>query len=316
MKEEDWKTLDIGDAISGRRVGFKNAEDGSDISETGIVVSAVQGVDSVTNNPIQLYQTKIGRYTIAFKEDGTVTDTVPYNSNLIGQTLKMVDTTIVKTLGTKLKPSDGTDENIIDLSKMQPRDEFAIRVLGELIGKIESPENVDDGNILYTCRAAYRWANGMMAAAAEARSGYTQDYDEVEVEHGDATINVTITNNSANAITIAPRFRFILSTEGKDSAYPYNRTEAASLGDLEITIAAGASVSFTNVVIPGDSKQYEGQHFAESTDYGENYVCNVLLYDTAGNSNTIVPNMMNPSTIFTDGGTYNIVYNGAPQPTV
>ena len=93
-------------------------------------------------------------------------------------------------------------------------------------------------------------------------------------------------------------------------------TEAASLGDLEITIAAGASVSFTNVVIPGDSKQYEDQHFAEATDYGENYVCNVLLYDTAGNSNTIVPNMMNPSTIFTDGGTYNIVYNGAPQPTV
>lgn len=314
MKEEDWKTLDIDDALTGKRVGFKNTSDYSDISETGVIESV--GFKMEEGVKVTVYTTRIGKYTITFKANGTIVSCNPANAEISEKTISMVDTNITKTLGTKLKPSDGTDEDIVDLSKMQPRDEFAIRVLNALIDKIDKPEQQDDGNILYTCRAAYRWANGMMAAAAEARSGYTQDYDEVEVEHGDATVNVTITNNSANAITIAPRFRFILSTEGKDSAYPYNRTEAASLADLEITIAAGASVSFTNVVIPGDSKQYEGQHFAESTDYGENYVCNVLLYDTGGNSNTIVPNMMNPSTIFTDGGTYNIVYNGAPQPTV
>lgn len=314
MKEEDWKTLDIDDALTGKRVGFKNTSDYSDISETGVIESV--GFKMEEGVKVTVYTTRIGKYTIAFKANGTIVSCNPASEEISGKTISMVDTNINKTLGTKLKPSDGTDEDIVDLSKMQPRDEFAIRVLNALIDKIDKPEQQDDGNILYTCRAAYRWANGMMAAAAEARSGYTQDYDEVEVEHGDATVNVTITNSSANAITIAPRFRFILSTEGKDSAYPYNRTEAASLGDLEITIAAGASVSFTNVVIPGDSKQYEGQHFAEATDYGENYVCNVLLYDTGGNSNTIVPNMMNPSTIFTDGGTYNIVYNGAPQPTV
>ena len=129
-----------------------------------------------------------------------------------------------------------------------------------------------------------------------------------------AKVNFSITNQSKNPITIKPKFRFVLSTEGKDSSYPYNRTEPATFAEGEtITINSGDTKSYSNVEIPGDSKQYSGQHFAR-TDELNGYANNVLLYDKDGKSETIVPQMIDPTTLFTDGGSYQVVYNPATTP--
>ncbi|MBO4349333.1 MAG: hypothetical protein J6A01_00100 [Proteobacteria bacterium] len=136
-----------------------------------------------------------------------------------------------------------------------------------------------------------------------------------EQKTGNASVNISIKNNSSTSITIAPRFRFVLSTEGTSSEYSYNRTEPAVFdkGD-SITIDSGAVKSYKNVEIPGDSKQYIGQHFARETELN-GYANNVLLYDTKGVSETFVPEMIDPATIFKDGATYEIVYSyDNPQP--
>lgn len=312
MKAEDWKAIDIEDAINGKRVGFQNASDGSDISSTGKVERA--GYNTTLNKNI--FKAKIGTYEVYFDENGTVTNTVPYKASMVGQTLKMVDTTITKTTGSTLSftAAGNVASETVDLSELQPRDHFAMKALGELMAKMDDPDNADDANILFTCRAAYRWANGMMAAAAEARLGITNDFETGEDDEGNVTINLTITNNSSSPITIMPIFRFVLSTDGTQSSYPYNRTETTWLGDEDITIEAGTSQTFNDVVIPGNSKQYVGQHFAEYNEISGNWPNNALLYDTDGNSGTIIPRMINPSTLFTDGGSYTIVY-GTPAVT-
>ena len=132
---------------------------------------------------------------------------------------------------------------------------------------------------------------------------------------GNASVNISIKNTSSNAITIVPYFRFVLSTEGTGSEHPYNRTDRAIFAeDTSITIDSGATKFYQNIEIPGDSKQYIGQHFAKESELN-GYANNVLLYDTDDNSETIVPEMINPSTLFTDGGTYEIIYSSnKPEP--
>ncbi|MBQ4360097.1 MAG: hypothetical protein II767_07565 [Proteobacteria bacterium] len=131
---------------------------------------------------------------------------------------------------------------------------------------------------------------------------------------GNAKVNITIDNQSAQPITISPRFRFVLSTEGTGQPYPYNRTDPAIFdNNASLTIAGGESRTFNNVEIPGDSKQYVGQHFAR-TDELNGYANNVLLYDTEFVSETIVPQMIDPATLFTDGGSYKIIYTSDAAP--
>lgn len=310
MRDNDWKTFAVDGAMNGRRIGLKNSENANDLSVTG-VIDQTYYANKGTNAQ---YKAKIGAYTVYFNTSGTILSTVPTNSDWIGKTIKMVDTQIYQTSGTMVKPytPEGEEEQEpVDLSEMDTRDHFATAIIGVLIGKLKDPANADDGNILFTCRAAYRWANGMMTAAADARLGTLQEYEEAEEMTGNVTVNITIQNASSSAITIMPRIRFILSTEGRTTQYPYNRTEAATLGNSDITIGAGQSVTFSDITIPGNSNQYVGQHFAEQSEFSPNYPSNVLLYDTDGVSSTIVPNMINPATLFQDGGTYTVVYGTA-----
>ena len=125
---------------------------------------------------------------------------------------------------------------------------------------------------------------------------------------GNVFVNISIKNQSSHAITISPRFRFVLSTEGTGAEWPYNRTEAAVFAEAaSLTIGSGETLSYHHVEIPDNSKQYVGQHFARADEL-HGYASNALLYDTEFNSDTIVPEMIDPSTLFKDGGTYNIVY--------
>ena len=138
---------------------------------------------------------------------------------------------------------------------------------------------------------------------------------EPDPKTGNVSVNISIKNTSSAAITIAPQFRFVLSTEGTGSQYPYNRTDRTTFAEGDtITIESGAIKSYENVEIPGESKQYIGQHFAKESELN-GYANNILLYDSNGDSDTIVPEMIDPSTLFTDGGTYEIVYSSEePQP--
>lgn len=66
--------------------------------------------------------------------------------------------------------TDGGGEVIVDT--LTARDQFAVQALKAIMPSIESPTTVDNSVINFYCDVAYRWAAGMMNAAANTRSTY------------------------------------------------------------------------------------------------------------------------------------------------
>ena len=72
-----------------------------------------------------------------------------------------------------------------------------------------------------------------------------------------------------------------------------------------MTIESGKSLTFTNIEIP-NSEQFLGQHFANTSELIGNK-SNVVIYDIQYISTTYVPDMIDASMTFTNGGSYNVV---------
>ena len=133
----------------------------------------------------------------------------------------------------------------------------------------------------------------------------------------DAKVNITIKNTTSKDITIRPKLTFFLNYKGKCAELV---VESLFGGTTKI-IAAGGKKTFSNIEIPG-SKDYLDCHFAGREEMNNASipanVNNVTLYDKNWNSSTIVPDMINVSKTFTDGGSYTIVYSketqAEPQP--
>lgn len=83
-----------------------------------------------------------------------------------GVTLRQVEATIQSTSGTAATRGSGEE---VTLAALEPRDQFAISILNSLIPLLNKPESMDDANILQWCTMAYKWAQGMLVASANAR---------------------------------------------------------------------------------------------------------------------------------------------------
>ena len=140
----------------------------------------------------------------------------------------------------------------------------------------------------------------------------------------DVTMNFVIKNQSPRAITIWSGIKLVLSTKGTkwEGIYPYLRVGAIYLNGRDseaqklstITIRSGETKTFNNIVVyEGDkvgSQQYIGYHFANSAEIRPKFANNILLYDPNDgfNSESIVPDMIDPSQTFQDKATYTITY--------
>lgn len=179
-------TFDLDRALNGDPVGL-----GLDVDETAQQTGIVVKYGSQ-------YKTVIDGKDITLDKDGKITACTPADvSYAVGTQLVMIEETLTQTYGADENEtshtrsgSDPTTPEVF-LASMEPRDHFAVQVLGVLLQKMEKPEGVNDSKILMTCRAAYRWANGMMVAAANARRGTAQNpgTGTVEVNQGDLQSN-------------------------------------------------------------------------------------------------------------------------------
>lgn len=178
-------TFSLEDALSGVLVGFQKTNDW-DLSETGLL----EFVGS-------RYQVYINGYKLYVENTGKVVECKPANSNYLNQTLKMVtadmgDEGAVGGAITRSSGSSGAghDDQAI-LTNIEPRDQFAVQVLNAMLIHTEHPEAFDDSKCLMYSRAAYRWAQAMMIAAADSREGQsTTPSTGVDVNSGDLQSNI------------------------------------------------------------------------------------------------------------------------------
>jgi hypothetical protein len=126
----------------------------------------------------------------------------------------------------------------------------------------------------------------------------------------DAKVNITIKNTTSKEITISSKIAFFLSSDGKCIEVTGFLFDGGTK-----TIASGGEETFSNIEM-SDSKQFLGLHFASSEELKNANipVNNVVLYDQNWNSTTIVPDMIDVSEVFTDGGSYPVIYSKETQP--
>lgn len=169
----NYNTFNLQIALAGTPVGIPNPTAAVNTDEEAKFTGILNYIPSGGRTS---YMTEINGSTIYVDNTGLVKSCSPDNTNFVPDTttLFLVEDTLVQTIGSSENETDKTRQDYnttVNLSTMQPRDYFANQVLGMLIQKMDKPEAVSDAKILFFCRAAYRWANGMMVAAANARYG-------------------------------------------------------------------------------------------------------------------------------------------------
>ena len=170
MDSSNWITFNLADALSGMRVGIPNTTDYNDLTLTGVLKPAGVVTNPDTGARDQRYEAKLNIYTVTVDGTGTVRSMSPAITGVtVGTTqLKVVNVTLGNDIGTDVGRTRSGGGSV-HISVLEPRDSFAIAALGMIMRTVQYPDQQDDGSILGYCRAAYRWAKGMMQAAADAR---------------------------------------------------------------------------------------------------------------------------------------------------
>ncbi len=163
MQTPTWLTWNEEDAKLGMLVGFNNETDPYDLTMTGVLSEAPR---------FTKYQTVISGTTFFINNLGVVMKTVPAGG-FVGRTVRMVTYDMEMSEGTQQAMTRGVAdeyESVADISALEPRDEFAMTALSAMMNNLKGCEAFDDARIFAVCQQAYKWAQGMMLAAANARA--------------------------------------------------------------------------------------------------------------------------------------------------
>lgn len=163
-----WSEFDLDAALAGMLVGFKNSDiDGGSHDTANLDYTGKLMRD--TSNTGTPYKITIGGIPMWVNSSGVVK--ICANSTFANKTLYIITAEISQSVGTSqpLTKADEGYEDVITISSLEPRDQFAMHTLNTLLAKLDHPETFDDASIMQICAAAYRWANGMMQAAADVR---------------------------------------------------------------------------------------------------------------------------------------------------
>lgn len=175
-----WSTFEEEDAKFGLRVGFQQTND-YDLSMTGILTEARRYTK---------YKAVIDGRTLFINDKGVVKKTIP-DSEYTDRTVKIVTCEMKTSYGTSqaiTRGVSGDSEEVATLDAMEPRDQFAIYAMQGIMAHLGmNPAEMDDANILFNCRAAYRWAQGMMIASADARADVKKQQEDEGGEGGGST---------------------------------------------------------------------------------------------------------------------------------
>lgn len=196
MATYTWSAFNLSDALSGILVGVPTTppaqgqtttENIDDISR--VAGNLLSGQDGKTQ-----YKVVINGKTAYLDQDGKVVSSIPSSAYATNTQMYLVTTAIVETIGSDVTRTRGQEtgySQTVDLTNMEPRDNFAIQILSAMLVHTKEPVSFDDGNITLYTRAAYRWAQSMLQSAADARHGQsTTPSTSVNVNTNDLQSNV------------------------------------------------------------------------------------------------------------------------------
>ena len=165
-----WSAFDGSTAREGMVVGFAVSGKTWSLSHTGVLEA--YGLKDFCS-----WRLRIGGVTLLLDGTGKVVQSTPA-TGWLGMTVQVVTAVMGSDtgIGTQITRSTGAGADAqhgaeVTLTDVEARDRFAIAALEVMMGRVDNADAVDDATILRLCRAAYRWAQGMMVAAADSRSG-------------------------------------------------------------------------------------------------------------------------------------------------
>lgn len=285
MATPTWSTFNIALIAEGVIVGFKNDSDPNDLSETGTVIN-----DPAKDTPPFLVVIK--GCTLHFKNNGQVDSSWP-SSNYVGQTLKIVTLNMstdnaVGSHGTRSSDYDASHTRNVTLDKMEPRDYFAVDVLNAMIVHMDHPEGASDATMMMYSRAAYRWAQAMMAAAADSREG---DY-----RNPPATVDVDTTQLQTNTEKILYNISACLESleEALENGIPVIGIDGGQALPVEVSNSSAIEVEVTNTpdvnVANSSAIDVNASNIPVVTGSGQSYVLSRVVNPATDPANVKVVN--------------------------
>lgn len=241
--------FDYSKAAGGALVGLV-AEDGTLIDSGAFVQSDTLGTHSVT----------IKGQTLSFNADGKCTTAGEY----YGMTLSIVEAELKPTQDNLATRAGGSSS--ISIDALNPRDHFAITALQGIFQYLRSPHEMSDANMLYYSKIAYKWAQAMLVASADARK------DAGESTGGSSEVSI----NEATLSTNQDKLLYNISTNLKDLAAQQTANHKEG-----ITIAAQPTVKVDNID-DTDKLKVEGAGGGGALDFD-------TLLDINGNNVTSIP---------------------------
>lgn len=151
--------FDLGKALNGSPVTFVSKAENL---PPGSMIANVTGTLVKDGG---FYKTTISGVDFTVDEKGANMDT----KSLFTQ-LYLVRSTMGFTRGTSQgwNHDEGVDPGSI--ASLEPRDQFALAIMQAIVSKMPNATSVEDSTILQHSYAAYRWAQGLMIAAADQRA--------------------------------------------------------------------------------------------------------------------------------------------------
>lgn len=252
-----WLAFDRQAAANGVLVGIRQADD-NDLSFTG------QLYKTTSDKYFDSYEVIIRGSKLQIDDFGKVKKVWPASSEIAVNTqLMLVVCTMNTTYGTQqaITRSVGSDSlTTANIQALEPRDHFAMQALAAIIPLLAHPESFGDAGILSVCKAAYKWAQGMMIAAADARAAVKKDDEggggeEPEEEKKAIAVNTSEITETAEKLL----YNITVSLDNlrvqQGNQYKEVKTDGFKVSELpdvkvselpDVTIKGTPSVSVTN----------------------------------------------------------------------
>jgi len=163
---------------------------------TPVTLESINGVITDMNTQTGILQKDHAMYRVVINgvlyqlnKDGVVA-----KGTSAGTQANLVKAAMITTYGGRQGQTRSATTGYHDLgyvAALEPRDHFAMSALAIMMEKLEGLEKVNDSTILLYCRAAYRWAQGMMIVAADMREQVEDEpTEEVGVDPEALTENI------------------------------------------------------------------------------------------------------------------------------
>lgn len=229
-------TFNLGQALNGVSVGFYLK---------GELVPVLGFRENDLNDPAKSYVGTVDGVSYYFNNLGGCSDLDP------DHTLQMLNVEIPVKRDTVASRGDSESTESIEISSLQPREQFALAAMQSIINKIDTPILLLDGyKITQISTLAFNIANSMMNFSAEYRAKTehpTEPADTITVDGNTLSTNSEkIMYNIASHLESVKKSLDILNTTFKDQEAKVKKVNVTNTDPIKVNINEMPNVNIGN----------------------------------------------------------------------